>query len=68
MSFELRGGFETGGDQFGFDIHHAGYRFMSMVGTDDQQDVVARPASPIHRIDHRAGVAIRLAQHGKMLG
>ena len=37
---------------------------MSMIGTDDQQDVVAGPASPVHGIDHHGGVAVRLAQHG----
>ena len=63
-----RGRFQAGGDQFRFDVHHAGHRLVAVVGADDQQHLVAGRSPPLHRGDRHAGVTIRLAQHREMLG
>ena len=41
---------------------------MPVVGADHQQDVITVRAPAVDRVDHQAGVAIRLAQHSEMLG
>jgi hypothetical protein len=36
-----RTGFEAGRDQFCLDVNQAGYRFMAMIGSCNQQDIIA---------------------------
>ena len=67
-SAEFGGGFQAGGDEFRFDVHHARDRLVAVIRSDDKQDVVSRGAPAIHCGNRHAGVAISLEQNGEMFG